>query len=164
MRAPATGPSASAILRIGAAGLLVVALAACGTGMGSGGGWLPGKAGGRATIGFDGVCVDGAATGSLTYHDRSVTPPVNLALASGTCSGTATDSTITGTYRARPRGASGQVTLTFHDSGARGPNKGDTVSVVITGGAFDGYSHSGTLQGGNVTFTLLPPTPSPTPV
>lgn len=163
MRAPAIRPSPSVIVRSGAAALLVVTLAACGTGTGSGGGWLPGKAAGRATIGFDGVCVDGAAAGNLTYHDRSVTPPVNLVLASGTCSGTAADPTITGTYRARPRGASGQVTLTFHDSGARGPNKGDTVSIVITGGAFDGYRHTGTLQGGNVTFTMIPPTPSPTP-
>ena len=33
-----------------------------------------------------------------------------------------------------------------------------------TGGAFDGYTHAGTILGGNVTFTMAPPTPTATPV
>ena len=135
-----------AVLGTGAAGLLVIALTACGTATGSGGGWLPGKLGGRATLGFDGICVNGSATGSLTYIDRSVSPTVSIVLESATCSGTTSDPTLAGTYRARPRGASGHVDITFHDSGARGPNKGDTIAISIVCGAFDGYTHAGTIQ------------------
>ncbi len=163
MHPTATPGPAIGMARIAGVALLALTLAGCGSATGGGGGWLTGKLGGRATLGFDGVCVDGAATGSLSYIDRSVSPTVSFVLTSGSCSGDATDPTLTGTYRPRPRGSSGQVTIVFHDGGANGPNKGDTVSVSIVGGAFDGYTHAGPLRGGNVTFTMAPPTPTPAP-
>lgn len=149
-------------LRVACVAILALAVAGCGSATGGGGGWLTGRLGGRATLGFDGACVDGVATGSLSYIDRSVTPTVSFVLTSGTCSGDATDPTLAGTYRARPRGGSGQVTITFHDGGATGPNKGDTIAVTIVGGAFDGYTHAGPLRGGNISFTMDAPTPTPT--
>lgn len=152
-------PALRPLLLVAVATLAVV-VAGCGSATGSGGGWLDGKLGGRATLGFDGTCVDGTAAGSLTYIDRSTTPVVSFVLESGTCSGSATDPTVAGTYRARPRGGSGRVTIAFHDGGATGPNKGDTVAVTIVGGAFDGYVHAGPLRGGNVTFAMDQATPA----
>ena len=139
----------------------VVALAACD---GTGGGWLTGVNGGaRATFGFTGTCTPdsyttGTFTGSLSYIDRSTSSPrVNFLLTSGDCWVDFDDSLhVSGTYQARPKGASGTVDITFVDTGNTGPSKGDSIAVDISGGAFDGYQHSGTLLGGNITITAGP--------
>jgi hypothetical protein len=139
----------------------VVALAACD---GTGGGWLIGVNGGaRATIGFTGTCepdsyTSGTFTGSLSYIDRSTSAPrVSFVLTSGDCWVDFDESLhIEGTYQARPKGDSGTVNISFVDTGTTGPSKGDSISVDISGGAFDGYQHSGTLLGGNITITAAP--------
>jgi hypothetical protein len=140
----------------------VVALAACD---GTGGGWLTGVNGGaRATLGFTGSCepdsyTSGTFTGSLSYIDRSTSSPrVSFVLTSGACWVDPYDESlhVSGTYQARPKGASGTVDMTFVDTGTTGPSKGDSISVNVSTGAFAGYQHAGTLLGGNITITTTP--------
>ena len=45
------------------------------------------------------------------------------------------------------------------DTGKTGPDKGDKMRLDLFGGRFDGYKCSGTLAGGNFTYTRELPAP-----
>lgn len=145
-----TKTRSSLVRRTGGAivlGTVAIAVSACSY-TGGGGGWLPGAHGGRATIGFMGSCAfTHEGYGSLSYIDRSTDPVVSFEATSGTCSGTTATATLVGEYRPRPRGEAGTATIVLHDTGDRGPSKGDTVTVTLSGGAFDGYTNTGPLRG-----------------
>ena len=48
----------------------------------------------------------------------------------------------------------GIMGLYVTDTGDGGPSKGDTISVGLEGGHYDGYDLEGPLQGGNVTIAF----------
>ncbi|MFO1540664.1 MAG: hypothetical protein ACKOTZ_09550, partial [Chloroflexota bacterium] len=60
-----------------------------------------------------------------------------------------------------PRATAGPGPTASPARGTTAPSKRDTVTDTNVGGAFDGYTHAGPLRGGNVTFTMAPPTPTP---
>lgn len=49
----------------------------------------------------------------------------------------------------------GTAIVVVQDTGNNGPTKGDMFGIELTGGAFDGYSNSGELGGGNITVGTL---------
>lgn len=57
-----------------------------------------------------------------------------------------------GDYEPQPAriGPGGRFSVMVIDQGEPGPSAGDSFSITLMGGVFDGYSHSGTLQGGNL--------------
>jgi hypothetical protein len=126
----------------------------------TGGGWIPGVNGGKATFGFD---VSPAGTGNITYHDSSYTSSafpngVNIhgtVLAAGFIAPGTVE--IEGTYTAEQGGTSGSFVGFLHDTGQGGAFKGDTLRIEL----YDPsshllYDHGGTLGnggpgGGNIT-------------
>ena len=131
----------------------------------SGGGWLgTGASNSKVTFGVDFTCTlvgsSGVGSGTMSYIDRRpTTTTIHVTIAAGgSCGGYAplidgTRADYTGSYAALPKGAGGTATVLFFDTGAKGPSKGDTLRVVLTGGAYNGYD-SGvmTLDGGNITL------------
>lgn len=49
-------------------------------------------------------------------------------------------------------GDPGFAVIGIEDNGKQGPDKGDVISVYLLGGAFDGYTATGELQGGQITL------------
>lgn len=137
---------------------LLLLLGACGW-TADGGGWLAGKNGGKANLGFEIFCEEGEGTAAITYSDKSIKPAVSIKAVDVT--GCDDVGTLEGTYRPSPKGDGGAFTITLVDTGETGPSKGDTVTISLTGGLHDGYSHSGVLQGGNVTVVDNTDVPDP---
>jgi hypothetical protein len=134
-----------------AAGLCAFVLAGCAV---SGGGWMPGKYGGKATFGFSLTCDENSnLVGDWTYHDKGA--GVDIA---GTV--TADDAVPCGSitevvpYRAQhcSSNCTGSATITVTDSGDTGRFKGDHLSVSLSGGVYAGYSNSQNVQGGNLVI------------
>jgi hypothetical protein len=145
---------------VGVAALAAV-LAGCATV--TGGGWLAGLNGGRATFGADLTCNENShLVGSWTYHDKSAGVDV---------AGTVTDADAVfcnqsgtpggsvswfGTYTAQhcSGACTGSFDVTVVDSnGNAGRIKGDTLTITLTGGPNAGYSNTGEIRGGNLKVT-----------
>ena len=132
----------------------------------TGGGWMRSTEGGsnKATFSFNITCVNFFLTGGWVYHDKAAgvdaegTVPANsFCLPDGTPGGTFD---LTGSYTAQhcKSACTGSVHIVATDSNLGGkPVKGDHVSVVFTGGPFDGYENEGDVLGGNFFVTLNAP-------
>lgn len=150
-----------------AVSIVLVALGLAGCPPYSGGGWIYSQAGedAKATFGFDLNCEEGSTSGYLQYRDhgvqytgadgkeRSLGFHGEVTPTAANCSGEF-DGWYAGTYTPQPpkMGEGGSFLVIVTDNGEVGPDKEDTIWVQLTGGVFDGYSHSGTLQGGNITL------------
>jgi len=131
----------------------------------TGGGWVgTGASNSKVTFGISFRCTQvdsaGVGSGTMSYIDRRPSKTVSVTIAAGgACSQglEVIDGTLAsykGAYAARPKGTGGTATVDFLDTGAKGPSKGDTIRVTLTGGSYDGYdSGSMTLGGGNITLT-----------
>jgi hypothetical protein len=124
-----------------------------------GGGWMVGDEGGKATMGFDVDCED-TSVAAITYADKKNVGeggPVNIKAidVTGCDADVGTGGlygTLSGNYRPQPKGAPGTFEMYFEDTGQQGPDKGDFVRITLTGGKYDGYTHEGTVEGGNVVI------------
>lgn len=54
-----------------------------------------------------------------------------------------------GNYRPQPKGAPGEFTGTISDSGTQG-FVGDSFSISLQGGQYNGYTNAGPIEGGNI--------------
>jgi hypothetical protein len=154
--------------------LTIVVLAGC---KASGGGYITSATGeGKATFAFSGKCtnttlengdVAAITKGQLQYNDPAADVKFHAELEDFFVSGSSTpcedadsfqDENVdqfSGTYRVSggPKEAEGFVDLAVRDAGEPGIN-GDEVFIFLSafqpGGTYDGYSNSGTVQGGNV--------------
>lgn len=106
----------------------------------TGGGWIDGRAGGKATLGFVAGVTSGGMMGHLVYKDHdfpfSVQGTVITSMTSGctgSFSGEGTDNT----------GAPVTFNVSVNDLGE--PGRSDTFSISA-----NGYMHEGTLRGGNI--------------
>ncbi len=48
-------------------------------------------------------------------------------------------------------GAGGRFRVFAVDGGETGPDKNDSLTIIIDGGVFEGYYNTGELQGGNIS-------------
>jgi len=64
------------------------------------------------------------------------------------------DGRYTGDYTPQPQnlGAGGTFDIQIQDLGQKGPSKEDIFTISLSGGVFNGYSNSGTLEGGQITL------------
>ncbi len=126
-----------------------------------GGGWVTSATGtGKATFGFQLVCNGDETTtaqvsGQLQYHD----PGANVrlhgqadAVPFSTCTNNGVEGRFFGRYTPQPqsRGPGGEFEIVAQDLGERGPSKGDTFQITLTGGVYDGYTNEGVVGGGNI--------------
>lgn len=132
----------------------------------------PGGASHKATFGFQLVCAQsddpaaprvsgqfeyqdhrpwkksgGTKAQSVSLHGEATDVPL---VEVGVC--TATHAEFTGTYRPQPGnvGPGGNFLVKVDDLGKPGPSDGDTFSIELIGGVFDGYKTNGVLAGGNI--------------
>jgi hypothetical protein len=140
----------------------ILVMSSCVSGSSSGGGWMNSVAWGeKATLGFSVYCDFPDALGEVQYNDHgagvqfhsSAQLPVSWKDDDTVCF---IDSwtgfgCLEAPYRPQPKGEPGILKLCVDDGGATGPDKMDWVTVNLYGGAFDGYSNCGWLQGGNIT-------------
>lgn len=138
-------------------------------GTGTGGGWFPTGTKTKASFGFTGSCLPAPteqnpfgtiATLEFTYADKSYSPAVNIKwVRNETYCWPDQDLNrldFSGSYRAQGKGLTGGTyEMTFIDQGATGPDKGDTLSIRLYGGSYDGYNRNETLGGGNIKVTPL---------
>jgi hypothetical protein len=136
----------------------------------TGGGWMAGADGGRATFGFDLACRDGWFVGEWTYHDKAaglnlhgtVTPtsglwdPFEWTESGYPCEDTTAPGSIDLplVYTARPCRdvcEEGHLYVSATDTGRAGPDKGDYLSIEVFDGPAAFYENSGVLRGGNLT-------------
>jgi len=110
----------------------------------TGGGWITGTpSGARANFGFKGGSdASGATFGHLNYVDHDAGLHVKSTSITGYVIVDAITREISGTAEAD--GASVTFVLTVSDAGE--PGRADTFELTLS----DGYTASGTLQGGNV--------------
>ena len=133
----------------------------------TGGGWITGADGGRATFNVDICCTDSPThTGTFTYHDkefRSSDFPNGVNI-QGTVQSTGMAPGVisaSGPYTAAQGGTSGFLRATFIDSGQKGPQKGDSLQVSLFSDEFQTvalYTNASVLGGGrngggNITVT-----------
>lgn len=117
------------------------------------------EANAKVTVGLQVDCSTGTpGRATVSFIDRRAAFPVSFrATGTVTCSlDGPTDPTMRGTYVARPRGGTGQATITIQDSGDIGRMKGDRFIVSLVGGPYAGYLFNGALDGGNLKATVLP--------
>src|ERR1051325_2725707 len=130
----------------------------------SGGGWIRGANGGKATFDVD---MDDDGTGNFAYQDkgfRSSNFPrgVNIdgIIDSVFQTGTETIEAF-GTYTAYQDGISGYFKAIFRDTGNKGPQKGDSLNITLcadpycTVPYYDNFSvlGDGRKGGGNITVS-----------
>ena len=156
-------------------GLLMSTLALASCNDATGGGWLvsatdPNK---KAHFGFSFHCKDqdgmAVVSGRVEYKDQGYTVKdqngklQKLALHGNmdakfsiTCADVEASfgetGSYSGTYSPQPKtlGEGGTFRLTVQDLGQKGRSKEDTFSLILTGGVYDGYSHDGVIQGGQI--------------
>ncbi len=125
----------------------------------------------KATFGFQMVCQKDAngepvVSGQLEYQDHrpwngksvsfhgAVTGQAEFLGPDGKAIECPTDrqAAFSGKYTPQPEsiGEAGTFTVQVEDAGKDGPSEGDTFTISLSGGIFDGYQQSGTLVGGNV--------------
>jgi hypothetical protein len=153
------------VKRIASFVILGFALVACAGASVSGGGWGDSRNGsGKANFAFDIVCDEEAGTvsGSFVYNDKAAGSPWGTVALKGTyfdyissCETAPDTFTFSGPYTAqnkacREGGCTGSYSVTAHDQGDKGANKGDTLSISLYGGVYDGYTNSGAVKGGNL--------------
>lgn len=147
--------------------LLVVAFAllasAC-FGFATGGGWIDGKEGGKATFGFNAEveCDKGevtSATGQVTYHDRSVGLKLKGTITGGGFFGECGDDPENsvwahGVWRQQGRSdefTGGLFAIQVTDNGE--PGTEDWLKIeVFDFEEFELYVNSGVLHGGNIQY------------
>lgn len=130
-----------------AVGLAVVAVAGC---KATGGGFIGSATGAKAAyFGFTWNSDSNGFVASGSWHDGWVRFKLDGGMFLQTPSPCAhTSGTYVSTSKSNP--GSGNVYMTICDNGEPGPTNGDTLSVQLSDGPYDGYSDSGTLQGGNL--------------
>jgi len=143
----------------------------------TGGGYMAGIDGGKATFGFGITCQDNYVVGDWTFHDKSFDPKVNahgtLTPTSGAwynviglvedvgalCNDPYYDyfdgdyATFNLMYSAEActGDCTGRATIVAYDSDQNGkPDKGDWLSVTFINGPYAGYENEGTVMGGNI--------------
>jgi hypothetical protein len=140
-----------------------------------GGGWLPGKNGGKAHFGFEAYCVEDEGVywfheGEFQYMDKSAGirfhgtfqwflgdsngyDSCEEAAAAGNSPEELSTALIFGTCVTQPGKHEGSFNIIVEDNGTPGL-VGDYIEVNTQGCGEDGgdYSHSGTLGGGNIWF------------
>jgi len=142
------------------AGMGAFILAGCATL--TGGGWMPGKNGGKATFGFNLTCnSNNHLVGDWTYHDKSA--GIDIA-------GTLTDEdavpcdpnglpgglgewTLPYTAQHCSGGCSGLVDIAVIDANEIGKLKGDELSISVLSGPDAGYEYENEISGGNLEVT-----------
>ena len=135
----------------------VVGLSACEM---SGGGTFASEDGAnkKANVGLDIQCdVFGGGSGTFTFIDRNpdlkYEDRVSIEGTVEGCVPLGRTAAAVGTYQSRRAGDGGTFKLTATDTGVTGSDKGDKMTLVLYGGRFGGYKFSGTLAGGNFTYT-----------
>jgi len=108
----------------------------------TGGGWITGPSGARATFGVAGGIKNGGLWGHLTYIDHGTGMKVKGTAVTDYVATGPTSRHISGT--AEINGVSGSYTVDVTDAGE--PGRDDTFSITLS----NGYSASGTLAGGNI--------------
>lgn len=135
----------------------------------SGGGWGSSRSGeGKANFGFSIKCDEAADTvaGHFVYHDKDAGLPwetvnikgiVDISITDLECEEIPASTSFGGIYTAQGNKAckaldncSGIFTMSVTDSGAQGADKGDSLSIALVGGVYDGYENSGPVEGGNL--------------
>ena len=162
-------------LQLATLGLATMVLAGCSTFF-TGGGWIPGYSGGKATFGFQVKCTNGdpeicaPANVKGTYIDKSA--PLSLKFNGGLiagpqfCSGQGAslcqslppgadpDECMGGlvnyTSLDKKQAGSGQLLLVACDLGEPGKLSGDFFAIIVVEGPYSGYENEGTIQGGNL--------------
>lgn len=133
--------------------LLIMALATMvviGTGCAgkyTGGGWIPGVEGGKATFGFQ-MNFDGESlTGQVQYNDHGP----NGVKFHGVVDGVA-DGYVTGTATVNPGGETGTFGIYVEDNGEPGNmDPADYIAVWLETTSVS-YSNAGNLGGGNIQY------------
>jgi hypothetical protein len=160
--------------------LLAFALVAAGCHRATGGGWIPSASldGSKATFGVTAKCAVGSALGpgptfyegqfewddqgaGVRFH-ADIEPEIAPAALTGEEGGALPEEVFgggfgfppmtaspVGDYRPQPPGAPGRFTLFLTDAGEPGIN-GDTVTIFLSGGQYNEYTNTGTIQGGNI--------------
>lgn len=134
----------------------------------------PGKSH-QATFGFQLVCKPTAdpeapeVSGQFEYQDHGAKDgrgkPMRVSIHGvATSAGytetqcSSTQGMFMGTYKPQPEvagysGEPGNFSVAVVDNGQPGVSDGDTFTLVLSGGPFDGYSAQGTVAGGNIKTT-----------
>lgn len=134
----------------------------------TGGGWLVTNSGKKVNFGFNFKCKgddNGIAktSGQLQYNDREkgvrFHGVANSWFEGDTCNGwlDTWGGRYCGIYTPQPpkdkKGKvreGGRFEIKVVDGGKKGPSKGDTLTLDLFGGIYDGYSQSADLAGGNI--------------
>ncbi len=125
----------------------------------------------KATFGFQMVCTqqpgeDPCVSGQLEYQDHRPWKSKSVSF-HGVLTGQTpfigpdgqplevtneNQAAFAGTYKPQPEslGEGGTFVVQVQDFGKKGPSDGDTFSITLCGGVFDGYTQSGSLVGGNI--------------
>lgn len=159
-------------LQLAGLGLAALVLAGCSTFF-TGGGWIRGVEGGKATFGFSVKCngpdpeICAPARVNGTYGDQSVgvklkfdggiiAGPEFCAINPQACDNLPVDlnqcmgGEVFYTSQDKKQPGSGSLLLIACDLGEPGRLSGDFLAIDVESGPYDGYSNEGTIQGGNL--------------
>jgi hypothetical protein len=130
-----------------AVGLAAIAVAGC---KATGGGFINSATGAKAAyFGFTWNSTNQGAVISGSWHDGWVRFKLDGGIvyeSLGPCASSPGE--YVSTSKSNP--GTGTIEGMICDYGEPGPTNGDSISVQLNGGPYDGYSDSGTLQGGNL--------------
>jgi hypothetical protein len=130
-----------------AIGLAAIAVAGC---KATGGGFISSATEAKAAyFGFTWNETDHGAVVSGSWHDGWVKFKLDGGIVYGSFGPCASSpGEYVSTSKANP--GTGSIYATICDYGEPGPTNGDSITIQLTGGPYDGYSDGGTLQGGNL--------------